>query len=306
MKIAWLYIRRFVSLFEFYKYDLIWIEKEIFPYFPAFAERVLFLCGKRYVVDYDDAIFHNYDLSDNLLVRKFLGRKIDSVMRDSSCVIAGNSYLASRAREAGASCVELIPTVVDHDRYIPRQYCNVSEDLVVGWIGSPSTQKYVVGIREALIQVVIKHKNARLILVGATKEIVSEFSGINVEAVPWSEETEAELISKMDVGIMPLPDGPWEKGKCGYKLIQYMACAVPVVASPVGVNTEIINSSNSGFLASSVHDWEAAIVHLLESPELRNLMGSAGRKAVEENYSLQVQSPVLSGIFKEIIQQKNA
>ncbi|SDH17112.1 Glycosyltransferase involved in cell wall bisynthesis [Pseudomonas benzenivorans] len=296
-----LYLKRLVTLFGAFRYDLIWVEKEIFPYLPSFAERLLCLLGMRYVADYDDAIFHNYDLSGNPVIRKVLGKKIDVVMRNSACVIAGNAYLASRAKAAGARSVELVPTVVDHTRYTPRRD-STTTCPVVGWIGSPSTQKYVVGIREALVKVCQAH-GARLVLVGASPQVVSEFPGVDVEVVPWSEGSEAELISRMDIGIMPLPDGPWEKGKCGYKLIQYMACAVPVIASPVGVNVDIVTGSYSGLLAGSLAEWENALSHLLASPKQRRVMGVAGRKAVENNYSLQVQAPILSRIFNDIIGQ---
>lgn len=300
--ISKLYFKRFFVLFGLFRYDLIFLEKEVFPYFPDFAERIIRFLGKHYVVDYDDAIFHNYDLSKRLLIRKLLGGKIDSVMRHSSCVIAGNSYLASRAKAAGASCIELVPTVVDVTRYIPRSALP-SELLVIGWIGSPSTQKYVIGIREALAKACQAH-GARLMLVGATPQVVAELPGLDVEVVPWSEDSEAELIRQMDVGIMPLSDGPWEKGKCGYKLIQYMACAVPVIASPVGVNVDIVTGSNSGLLANSQVEWESALLQLLASPEQRSKLGAAGRKEVESTYSLQAQVPVLSRIFTAAISHK--
>jgi len=138
-------------------------------------------------------------------------------------------------------------------------------------------------------------------LIGATPDIVSEFLGVNVEVVSWSEETEAKLISKMDIGIMPLPDGPWEKGKCGYKLIQYMACAIPVIASPVGVNVDIVRTSKSGLLADRLVEWEDALKQLLSSHAQRIAMGKAGRTAVEKKYSLQVQAPIVIGVLKSVV-----
>ena len=239
-----LYVRRLLVLFSGLRYDLVWMEKELFPYFPAIFERLLSLIGIKYVVDYDDAIFHNYDMSRSGLIRKVLGRKVDTVMAHSACVIAGNEYLASRATQAGASRVEIIPTVVDHTRY-RLSHSKEAGNLVIGWIGSPSTQRYVVDIKDAL-QAVCGKLDARLMLVGATGEIVKQLNGLPVEVIPWSEDTEVENIAKMDVGIMPLVDGPWERGKCGYKLIQYMASGVPVVASPVGVNVDIVNRYGCG------------------------------------------------------------
>lgn len=298
-KIAAVYGKRLLAMLAASSHDLIWIEKEIWPNLPAVAERLLHLLGKSYVVDYDDAVFHNYDLSGNALIRRLLGRKIDIVMRHSACVVAGNAYLAARAHAAGAPRIVQIPTVVDHTRYVPRTHSSHGR-LVIGWIGSPSTQKYVVGIRDVLRKVCNQH-GARLMLVGATPQIVDELGGMEVDVVPWKEESEADHIGQMDIGIMPLPNGPWEKGKCGYKLIQYMACAVPVVASPVGVNVQIVNDTGSGFLADSGTEWESALSQLLASAELRGAMGNSGRLAVENHYSLQVQAPILARIFNEVI-----
>ena len=293
------YSKRLLTLPSVYRYDLIWIEYELFPYLPAIAERVLALIGKKYVVDYDDAIFHNYDLANNPILRRFLAKKIDTVMANASCVIAGNAYLAERAQVADAKRIELVPTVVDHARYVPLKKTEDSKK-VIGWIGSPSTQKYVLDIKQAL-RTVCEHHSARLLLVGATQDIVDQLPDIQVEVVPWSEDSEVEWIQKMDIGIMPLPDGPWEKGKCGYKLIQYMACGVPVIASAVGVNSYIINSSKCGYLAESEEQWANSLEALLSSAEQREIFGKAGRKAVKEIYSLQVQAPILALIFKSII-----
>lgn len=289
------YIQRIFVLFSVFRYDVIWIEKELFPYLPAFAERLLKLLCKPYIVDYDDAIFHNYDLSASVLVRKILGNKIDTVMKCSSCVVAGNKYIADKAKTAGASYIEVIPTVVDHVRYIPRVK-STNESMVIGWIGSPSTQKYVLELRDILRNVCQKYE-AKLYLIGANPQIALEFQGIDVSVIAWSEEQEADLIQKMDIGIMPLPDGPWEKGKCGYKLIQYMACAVPVIASPVGVNVDIVSHSQCGLLASNTSEWEMALSRLLSNPSERHLFGSAGRYAVENIYSLKVQAPILSRVI---------
>ena len=290
------YLKRLFVLLTVYRYDLVWIEKELFPYFPAIFERLLSLFGVKYVVDYDDAIFHNYDLAGNGLVRMALGRKIDTVMAKSACVIAGNHYLASHARQAGAARVEIIPTVVDHTRY-SHLHTPRAGSLVIGWIGSPSTQRYVVDIKNA-IQAVCDELGARLMLVGATSDVASQLTGIPVEIIPWSEDTEAQSIAQMDVGIMPLIDGPWEKGKCGYKLIQYMASGVPVVASPVGVNVRIVTDSGAGYLASSVCEWEDSLLALLGNDQRRYEAGKMGRKAVSETYSMRAQLPKLVQILK--------
>lgn len=296
--VIFLYIKRLYSLLHVRRFDFVWIEKEVFPYFPAIAERLLIFFGVKYVVDYDDAIFHNYDLSGNLLVKRFLAKKIDTVMKLSGCVLAGNDYLATRAKVAGARNIQFLPTVVDHHRYSER--CPAGNGrLTVGWIGSPSTQKYVVEIFPAL-KASYQKIQFRLLLVGATEDVCNELSGLEVDVQPWCEDTEADLIASMDIGIMPLHDGPWEKGKCGYKLIQYMASSVPVIASPVGVNREIVESSNGGVLAGNVDEWEYNLTHMLFSCELRSSMGQSGRKMVEYKYSIQSQIPILKSVLESM------
>jgi glycosyltransferase involved in cell wall biosynthesis len=275
------------------KYDLIWIEKELFPFMPAWAERYLNLLGVPYVVDYDDALFHRYDSHRSWLVRALLSRKIDAVMRHAALVVAGNQYLADHAHTAGARRVEIIPTVVDLERYSVSQR-DESQPLTIGWIGSPGTSRYLRAIASALESVASEFK-VRFVAVGASMDAVED---LPVEVWPWSEETEVESIDAFDIGIMPLPDEPWEQGKCGYKLIQYMACGRPIVASPVGVNTRMVENGINGFLANTEEEWKTALAHLLRDKKMRDDMGLRGRELVEAEYCLQVQAPRLELLLR--------
>jgi len=263
--------------------DIIWLEKECFPYVPYLLESVIMPSDIPYVVDYDDAVFHNYDLSPSRIVRMALRRKIDRVMRRANVVVCGNRYLVNRAKSAGAKKVCYVPTVVD-----PRRYYSGFEvrerPLTIGWIGSPSTQKYLMQVRDVLINVCTRFQ-AELLLIGADKSVLEHFSGISLRIEPWSEDNEASLIAEMSLGIMPLPDGPWEEGKCGYKLIQYMASGVPFVASPVGANVAIAESCG-GLLAKTPSEWQEKTSLLLADFELRKKIGQAGRFSVIKNYSV--------------------
>ena len=290
------YWNRLKILFKVKSYDLIIIHKEIFPYFPAFVERQLCFIGIVYIVDYDDATFHKYDNHNNWLIRILLGKKIDAVMRYSKIVIAGNKYLSSRAQLTGASRIEIIPSVVDLNRYNLAK-SDYNKQLVVGWIGSPSTGKYLLEI-ESIYKMLAGEFDVRFVAVGCNKETVKE---LPIEVLPWSEETEVKLIQSFDVGIMPLTNSIWEKGKCGYKLIQYMACGLPVVASPIGINKKIIQNGNNGFLAQNTSEWEQALRKLLNDESLRRYLGKNGRKFVEEEYSLQVQSQKLGKIIQSLL-----
>jgi len=122
----------------------------------------------------------------------------------------------------------------------------------------------------------------------------------SLEILPWTEDTEVSLIQNMDIGVMPLPETPWTRGKCGYKLIQYMACGLPVVASPVGVNCEIVEHGVNGFLAETNEEWRSAVETLLSDADLRRRMGAAGRKKVEDSYSLQVWGPRVAQMLRQV------
>lgn len=282
------YWKRVLALLAARRYDLVWIESEIFPWLPADAERLLGALRVPYVVDYDDATFHRYDQHHWRAIRMLLGRKIDSVMRRAALVVAGNEYIAERARKAGARRVEILPTSVDLTRYlaIPDE---LRKTFTIGWIGTPMTAKYLSTVEPVLNDLIQKH-GVRMLTVGGEFPLLQ---GEQVESRAWSEESEVADIRRFDVGIMPLPDAPWERGKCGYKLIQYMACGKPVVASPIGVNSRIVRHGENGFLANSLDEWREALLTLRDHPELRQQMGNDGRARVEREYSVQVNAPRL-------------
>jgi glycosyltransferase involved in cell wall biosynthesis len=281
------YARRLLDIAKARRFDLVVVEKELLPFLPAIAEWLLCRMGVPLLVDYDDATFHRYDEHTNQFVRRFLGNKIDNVMRFASVVTVGNEYLGERARLAGARHIKVIPTVVDAERYRPRDTDERSV-LTIGWIGTPKTSHYLEPLLPAFER--LKERfSVRFLAVGANSR---NFSDTPVETMPWTEESEVASIQQFDIGIMPLSDSPWERGKCGYKLIQCMACGVPVVASPVGVNCEIVKPGLNGFLAAD-HDWEEALEKLLSDEVLRNRCGQQARKNVESWYSTEVQAPRL-------------
>ena len=289
------YIRRLGYLLKSKRFDLLWVEYEILPWLPAWGERILAHFRVPYVVDYDDAVFHRYDMHSRSMVRTLLGGKIDTVMRRAALVIVGNDYLRDYARKAGAQRVECIPSVIDLNRYnLILQPENPV--FTIGWIGSPATAKYLHIVHPALAEV-CKNGSARLVLVGSGQ---FKLDGVPTEIHPWSEETEVAEIQSLDVGIMPMPDEAWARGKCGYKLIQYMACARPVIASPVGVARQIIGESRNGFLAAATKDWVEAFRVLREDQRLRERMGKAGRINVERQYSIQVTAPLLVSLLRSI------
>lgn len=276
-------------------FDLVWIEKEALPWLPDWIERLL-LHGVPYVLDYDDALFHNYDLHRSIWVRRFFGKRIDVLMAGARLVVCGNEYLAKRARDAGAPWEEVLPTVIDLDRYSHKTMAEFKgEAQRIVWIGSPSSAPYLKLIHKPLMALG-KRCIFKLRLIGAQLEL----PGVDVEYVDWSEANEVSSIQNCQVGVMPLLDSPWERGKCGYKLIQYMACGLPVVASPVGVNSQIVSVGINGFLANADEEWTEALETLLRDAALRQRMGHAGRQRVEDQYCIQKSAPRLIQWLKSV------
>ena len=290
------YFQRLLCLTRSRCFDMIWIEYEILPWLPEWCELILSRLNIPYIVDYDDAIFHRYEIHPNHIVRSFLRNKIDHVMGHADIVVAGNSYLADRAERAGAKRIEQLPTVIDLERYCTEP-SNGGQTFKIGWIGTPSTADYL-RLMEPAISEICKEPNTNLVLVGSGP---IQFNGPGVEIRPWTEQTEVTDILDFDVGVMPMPSNEWTRGKCGYKLIQYMACSRSVVASRVGVNPEIVEDGVHGFLADSQEEWVEALQTLRENHQLRKEMGQRGRARVEKKYCIQVTAPKLLSILKNAV-----
>jgi glycosyltransferase involved in cell wall biosynthesis len=276
------YLNRLWILMGYWKYDLIWVEKELFPFLPAWAEWLLSKLGKGYVVDYDDAVFHRYDMARRPIVRQWLGKKIDGVMRHADIVWAGNSYLGNWAKGAGAKNIVILPTVIDPERYAIKENAN-HNPVVIGWIGSPTTLKYLNEIR-AVLERLSKDLGVVIHVVGG--RVDWKFDG-NLKVIQWTEDGEVSAIQQMDIGVMPLPDDPWEKGKCAYKLIQYMACGLPVVASPVGMNVDVVVNGENGYLAKTQEEWYESLKTLILDEGLRKKMGQTGFDLVQERFTIE-------------------
>lgn len=293
------YIHRIAALLRCRQFDLLWIEKEALPWLPAWVELALFH-RLPFILDFDDAVFHNYDQHRFSWVRWIYGKRLDRLMAKAAFVVVGNKYLAQRARNAGSCRVELIPTVIDLNRYpLSLNEARSSAGRVprIVWIGSPSTVRYLDELADVLIEVA-KHQPFELHVIGG----IPATRGMDVQLVSWSEATEVDAIAQCDIGIMPLPDSPFERGKCGYKLIQYMACGLPVVASPVGVNSEIVRHHENGFLADTKAQWITSLTQLLDKPDLRATMGQRGRSFVEKQYCLQVTGTKVEAVLKTAAQ----
>jgi len=254
------------------------VQYEFLPFLPTWIEHAVLGDRLPIVIDYDDAWHHHYHDHPLKIVRGMCDTKIEKLMAKASAVAAGSRYLRDFANKYCAN-VQLVPTGVDLNDY-PKSYSEQT-GFVVGWIGSPATAKHLEPVRGALAEYLEK-VGGRLIIMGATNR--SSFDGVT-EYKPWSPESAAEFFRKIHVGIMPLPDTSFERGKCAYKLIQYMAAWRPVVASPVGENLAIVEASKGGFLATSNAEWITRVDALRQSSMLRRTMGLSARRYIEDHYT---------------------
>lgn len=274
-------------------YDMAMLHCELFPLVPGGIERQ-FLGDKPYVYDFDDAFYLKYRGGRLAALRGMLGGKFDGVMAGAAAVTAGNSTLAAYAARQNRHVTRL-PTVVDTTRYTPA-HRGFNRMFTVGWIGSPSTAPYLELLRLPL-QRMAAAAPVRLVVVGGKAPSIP---GVEAEEVTWQEETEVEHIRQFDVGVMPLPDTEWARGKCAFKLIQYMACGIPVVGSRVGANIDVVDAA-SGFLASTDDDWMRALQALRDDRGMAARMGQHARSRIEDGYSLEVNLPQLAEVIHDVV-----
>jgi glycosyltransferase involved in cell wall biosynthesis len=224
-----------------------------------------------------------------------LGNKFDNLIARSSSVTAGNLFLVEYAKKFNEDTI-LLPSVVDTSIYKSIPYIKKNNVFTVGWIGSPSTDPYLQLLIKPLNQL-SKEKPIRLVVIGGD---APKIDGVFVEQIAWNREREVNLINSFDVGVMPLADDEWSRGKCAYKLIQYMACGLPVVASRVGANVDVV-ISKCGFLVDSASGWVESLRELRDNPSMRSDMGLEARLHIIKNYSLERNLPLLASVIKSVV-----
>ena len=283
------FCKRTGDLLAMGRVDLIVIEGQLFPYCPATVERLLVKLNRKFVVELDDAIY----------LTRFHRSKMSALFRVSSTAIVGNHELANYVGRF-APRVVVVPTVVDTDRFRPAAQGGSSQDrdgvLTIVWVGLASNFSYL----ELLIPVIRELQRTERVQVRVISSRPPVLPGVNLDFRLWSLEGEGHI------GVMPLPDTEWSRGKCGLKLLQYMALGLPAVASPIGVNREIISDGANGFLASTKEEWLATLIRLCQDSELRIKIGLAARKTVESEYSLSVWGPRLADRYRMIINENRS
>jgi glycosyltransferase involved in cell wall biosynthesis len=232
--------------------------------------------------DLDDAVWMRDSFAGKGFESGKRFRRFQAICRASELVIAGNEYLAENSRKAGANRAVTIPTCVDIHRYPLAKHERRGADLV--WIGSSSTLQGIEAATTLLAEIGRNVPGVRLKLIC---DRFVHLPGLEIVDVPWSEATESAELAAADIGISWIPDDPWSRGKCGLKVLQYMAAGLPVITNPVGVHPEMVRHGETGYLVNSASEWVDAVRTLAHDPDLRRRMGAAGRRVVEERYSVE-------------------
>ncbi|MDP6776794.1 MAG: glycosyltransferase family 4 protein [Candidatus Latescibacteria bacterium] len=278
------------------RYDAVLMQRVIFP--PP-VPRLLRRRRRRIVYDFDDAIFTTHDPGEDWAARIqtwYHRRGLPAMLASASHTVVENDYTRAYA-QAHCPAVSIITGPIDTDRYSPGAFREAPDPIVLGWIGSTTTERYLDQIRDPLEALSLRHPGLGLLLIGAQ---AFEVGAMSVERLDWDLDTEVSALRRIDIGLMPLPDNPWTRGKGGYKLLQYLSMGIPAVASPVGINREIVEHGRSGFLASNDAEWTEYLEALMADPELRRRMRSAGREKMVAQYSLVQSSRRLREILESV------
>ena len=292
-------IQRLLDILLAMRSDLIFIHLEAFPLGPPFLEYIFIkMLHKKVIYDLDDAIYMgNTSPANNFLKYLKCPSKIKKIIKISSHVIACNDYLADYAKKYNNK-VTVIHTSVDTEKFKPINR-DKKESIVIGWMGSHSTAKYLAELKNVFLKLNAKYKFT-VKIIGAGEGYDFEIPGVNVVKLNWRLKDEIAQFQSFDIGVYPLPENEWTKGKTGFKTIQYMSVGVPCVVSDVGANRDIIKDGVNGYLARTEEEWVEKISKLIEEPKLRRNIGLEGRKTVEEKFSLKVNAQIFIAVIKNL------
>lgn len=287
----WRLLAIWLSVWFSGSYDLVFIHRVLLP---QWLIRRITVLGKPILFDFDDALPFEGFYSQRISEHRF-----QAVLKNADLVLTSSVYNADSVRNQ-CRRVEVIPSSVDTSRYKTKSAYRHPAPVIIGWIGSPSTTPYLAEIRSVLYDLSRLH-SVKMLTIGADRDFRIE--GIDHIRRSWNEKTEADELLACDIGIMPLPDNEWTRGKGGYKLLQYMAAGLPVVASPVTINREIVHDGVNGFMATTDQDWMEKLTLLIEDEDLRERMGRNGRALIEQRYSLEKAYTQFSNALMDVVKK---
>lgn len=292
---AWATLKLMVRVLGVRRFDLVIIHREAFPLGPPWFERCIARLNPRVVYDFDDAIWQ--PPSNGVNQRKWLwdARRLEKIFALSRAVVAGSPELVRYAERHRAPVRQLATT------YDDLGGAPIGNDRpVIVWIGNLGNADYLQPLAKVFSRLALRHAFTLRLIGGDDIDAIAP-TGVAVERLRWSAAQEAAALQGADIGIMPLRDAPYERGKCAFKLIQYMAAGLPVVASPVGMNTDVVREGENGFLADSPDDWFAALDTLLADAMLRRRLGTAGYGRYLQSWSRDVADAAWRDIFRSVM-----
>jgi glycosyltransferase involved in cell wall biosynthesis len=285
--------RRKLLLLKVHQFDLIFLHREALPVGPPILEFCIArIFGKKIIYDFDDAIWlPNTSEQNSIAARLKWHGKVKSICRWSWRISCGNAYLATFAKKWNADVI-INPTTIDTNYHRPQPKSHTRP--AIGWTGTHSTSKYLSAIEDVLNGLKGIY-DFEIIIISNQKP---DWAIDDYQFIPWSKSREIEALNRIDIGVMPLANTPWELGKCGFKALQYMAMEIPAVASNVGVNSTIIDQGVSGYLCETKEEWIKYLGQLLESMQLRKRIGQAGRNKVRSHYSVEANTDLFLNLFE--------
>ena len=293
-------IKRLSAFRRLRDFDVVIIQRKLLTALDLFFVRRY---AKRTVFDFDDAIMYRSSRHKSQRSRGRM-RKFRNMMKSVDAVFAGNSYLAGLAqRFTDPERIHIFPTVVDLNEYGVKDYRGKkgrNRGFIVGWIGTSTNLHYLKAIGPALEEFAGKYKDVRLKIVC---DNFLDLNGVEVVKKEWRPEDVEGDLKSFDVGIMPLTDDIWARGKCGFKVVQYLATGVPAVAAPVGINSDLVVDGDTGFKAENQDDWVRGLSRLYEDRGLIEKMGLSGRRLVESKFSLQAVAPRYLQVLRKIAEE---
>ncbi|MDX1903671.1 MAG: glycosyltransferase family 4 protein [Thermonemataceae bacterium] len=290
------FLKRFFLLFTIAKYDYIFLHREATPLgYPWLEFWITKVWKKKLIYDFDDAIWLPNTSEQNKWVAWLkYHQKVALICKWAYKISAGNNYLAQYAKQFNDK-VFVNPTTIDTENWHNPVLVNREKRIkpIIGWTGTHSTIPYLDFLLPILRNLATK-KDFTFLVISDKKP---DFSLSNLEFITWNKDTEIQDLAKMDIGVMPLEDDPWAKGKCGFKALQYMAMGIIPVVSPVGVNTEIVKNGENGFLTEREEEWSNILEKLLNEDSLRQTLGQNARETVKKSYSVSSNQTNFLGFF---------
>lgn len=299
-KVVFAYFKRLMLIVSMPSNSIAYIGAELFPYLPYGFEYLFKLKKVKYIIEFDDAIFHYYDMNSSKYIRYFLGSKTAKAIANASYIITGAEYLTNFALQYNQSVVE-IPTTIDAEKYSSSTLIN-TEEFVIGWIGSFSQSIHILGLLPVFKRLA-ENYNYKLHLVGFDKYLEKELEGIPYEIIEWTDAGEIVEMSKFSVGIMPLDDSPFSNGKCAFKLVQYMGIGIPTISTPLRSNINI-NKDSENIFASSPEEWYSAFEKVIQQKQFYNKIGMKNKEIAMNNYTIQANYAKYLSVFDLLLTSK--